>query len=86
MVVMENIRRENDKITMDCYAEDNKENHFPLVIDATIFEIVNEVPKEFSSYALMPIGELWILFEEKKNFRNVRFLCGIKLLIIRLKE
>lgn len=50
MVTMENIRKTDNIISMDCYEEGKKEGHFYLEIDATTFEIIVNSRNKMDSY------------------------------------
>ena len=50
MVTMENIRKTGNIISLDCYAEGQKEGHFYLEIDASTFEIITNSHNEMDAY------------------------------------
>ena len=50
MVKMDNIKRTENIISLDCYAEGDRQQHFYLEIDATSFEILVNSYNEMNPY------------------------------------
>lgn len=50
MVQIKNIKRNGDIVTMDCYAEGNKDEGFYLEMDCNTFKVVSETDADMSVY------------------------------------
>lgn len=50
MVRIENIKRNGDVVTMDCYAEGKKDKYFYLEMNCNTFQIISNTVPDMSVY------------------------------------
>lgn len=67
MVKMKNIRRIENVISMDCYAEGLEEGHFYLEIDANTFDIITNTLGEMDSYVFHAVQRIKTLMNERNE-------------------
>ena len=67
MVTMKNIRRIDNVISMDCYAEGKEEGHFYLELDETTCEIITNSLSEMNAYVFQAWQKIREYVQEGKE-------------------